>query len=59
MERVKRPMMSLTRVRHSTAVVDRVVPELQALNPELVTTNLPAEQEARLRELFAGHQTPA
>ena len=41
------------------AVADRVVPELQGLNPELVTTNLPGEQEARLRELFAGHQTPA
>ena len=41
------------------AVADRVVPELQGLNPELVTTNLPTEQEARLRELFAGHQTLA
>ena len=41
------------------AVTDRVVPELRGLNPELVTTNLPTEQEARLRELFAGHQTPA
>ena len=41
------------------AVADRVVPELRQLYPELVTTNLPTEQEARLRELFAGHQTPA
>ena len=41
------------------AVEDRVVPELRGLNPELVTTNLPTEQEARLRELFAGHQTAA
>jgi uncharacterized membrane protein len=35
------------------AVVDRVVPELRSLQPELIITNLPAEQEARLRELFA------
>ena len=35
------------------AVADRVVPELKSLNPELVITNLPAEKEARLRELFA------
>ena len=41
------------------AVIDRVVPELRGLNPELVTTNLPTEQEARLRELFAGRQTQA
>lgn len=38
-------------------VEDRVIPELQTLNPELITTNLPNEQEAQLRELFAGHQT--
>lgn len=37
-------------------VADRVVPELQGLNPELVTTNLPAAEEARLRELFGQHQ---
>jgi uncharacterized membrane protein len=35
------------------AVADRVVPELKSLNPELITTNLLAEKEARLRELFA------
>jgi uncharacterized membrane protein len=35
------------------AVVDRVIPELQALNPELISTNLSAEQEAKLRELFS------
>jgi uncharacterized membrane protein len=35
------------------AVADRIVPELKALEPELVTTNLPAEKEAQLRELFA------
>jgi uncharacterized membrane protein len=36
-----------------SAVADRVIPELQALRPELVTTNLPADKEAQLRELFA------
>lgn len=41
------------------AVADRVVPELRVLNPELITTNLPAEQEARLRELFGEDQAPA
>jgi uncharacterized membrane protein len=30
-----------------------VVPELKILNPEIVTTNLPADKEAKLRELFA------
>jgi uncharacterized membrane protein len=35
------------------AVVDRVVAELKSLNPELLTTNLAADKEARLRELFA------
>lgn len=38
------------------AVADGVVPELRALNPELITTNLPAEQEARLREVFSEHE---
>ena len=41
------------------AVADRVIPELRSLNPELVTTNLSAEQEARLRELFGEQQTLA
>jgi len=40
------------------AVVDRIVPALQALNPELITTNLSTEQEAQLRELFAEGQAP-
>jgi uncharacterized membrane protein len=38
------------------AVADRIVPELKALNPEVVSTNLPADKEARLRELFAEAQ---
>jgi uncharacterized membrane protein len=38
------------------AVADRIIPELKALKPELVTTNLPADKEARLRELFAEAQ---
>ncbi|MGH9320597.1 MAG: DUF1269 domain-containing protein [Vicinamibacteria bacterium] len=37
----------------TSAVVDKVVPELKTLKPELVTTNLSGEQEGRLRELFA------
>jgi uncharacterized membrane protein len=36
-----------------TTAADRVTAELKGLNPELVTTNLPGEQEARLREMFA------
>jgi uncharacterized membrane protein len=36
-----------------TAAADRVVAELQDLRPELVTTNLPGEKEAQLREMFA------
>ena len=36
--------------------VVHIVPELKALEPELVTTNLPADKEARLRELFAETQ---
>jgi uncharacterized membrane protein len=38
------------------AVIDRVVAELKSLNPELITSNLSDEQEARLRELFAEGQ---
>ena len=41
------------------AVAEKVYPEIQALNPELISTNLPVEQQERLRELFAGHQTTA
>ncbi|MGH9722850.1 MAG: DUF1269 domain-containing protein [Bryobacteraceae bacterium] len=43
----------------ANAVADRVVPELKSLSPELVTTNLSAEQDARLRELFAEGQARA
>jgi hypothetical protein len=44
----------------STGVAEeRVVPELEGLNPELATTNLPTDQEARLYKLFAGHQPTA
>lgn len=35
------------------AVADRVIPELKGLNPKVLATNLPAEQEAKLREVFA------
>jgi uncharacterized membrane protein len=38
-------------------VLDKVIPELQTLNPELITTNLTEEQEAKLREMFAHHET--
>jgi uncharacterized membrane protein len=34
------------------AVVDRVVPELKSLQPEVIASNLSAEQEAKLKELF-------
>jgi uncharacterized membrane protein len=39
-----------------SAVADRIIPELKALKPELLTTNLQADKEARLRELFAEAQ---
>lgn len=42
----------------ASAVADRVIPELKGLHPELVTTNLSAEQEARIRELFAEEEKP-
>jgi len=35
------------------AVVDRVAPAMQPLHPELITTNLSAEQENQLRAAFA------
>ncbi len=38
------------------AVADRIVPELKNLNAEVVSTNLPSDKEARLRELFAEAQ---
>jgi uncharacterized membrane protein len=34
-------------------VADRVAAELKSLKPELIATNLPADQEAKLRELFS------
>ena len=34
-------------------VADRLAPGLKRWNPEIIATNLPAEKEARLRELFA------
>ena len=37
-------------------VVDRVIPELKSLNPELITTNLSEEQETKLREMFTHHE---
>jgi uncharacterized membrane protein len=37
-------------------VLDKVIPELQTLNPELITTNLSDEQETKLREMFAHHE---
>jgi uncharacterized membrane protein len=37
----------------ANAVADRVVPELKSLNPELITTNLPADKEDKLRQVFA------
>lgn len=40
-------------VLSSDAVVDRVLPELKTLNPEVIASNLPAEQEAKLREAFS------
>jgi uncharacterized membrane protein len=41
----------------ANVVTDKVIPELSSLNPELITTNLSAEQEAKLREMFAEHDT--
>jgi uncharacterized membrane protein len=37
----------------SNAVVDRVVPALKDLNPEIIATNLPSDKEAALKEAFA------
>jgi uncharacterized membrane protein len=41
----------------ANVVTDKVIPELKSLNPELITTNLTAEQEAKLREVFTQHET--
>jgi len=39
----------------SDAVMDRVKAEFKDSSPELISTNLSAEQEAKLREAF-GHE---
>jgi uncharacterized membrane protein len=39
----------------SDAVMDRVAAEFKDTNPELISTNLSAEQEAKLRDVF-GHE---
>jgi uncharacterized membrane protein len=39
----------------SDAVMDRVMTEFKDANPELISTNLSAEQETKLREAF-GHE---
>jgi uncharacterized membrane protein len=36
-----------------TPAVDKVIVELKPLRPELLSTNLPREQESKLREFFA------
>ncbi len=41
----------------ANAVLDKVIDPLKALNPELITSNLSAEQEGKLRELFSDHVT--
>jgi uncharacterized membrane protein len=40
-------------VMTSDAVVDRVVEALRGLNPEIIASNLSAEQEAELKALFS------
>jgi uncharacterized membrane protein len=54
-EKVK-PGTSALFLMTAHAVIDRVVPELKSLNPELITSNLSDEQESRLRELFTEGQ---
>jgi uncharacterized membrane protein len=41
------------------AVVDRVAAALKDLNGEIIQTNLDADQEAKLREVFSGEPAPA
>lgn len=41
----------------SGAVVDRVVPAVKGMPMELISTNLPAEQEQKLRAAFAEDET--
>jgi uncharacterized membrane protein len=40
----------------SGAVTDRVLPALQGLNPQIISTNLSAEEEAALREAFSSDE---
>ena len=51
-ERVTPGTSALFLMAEATAA-DRVAAELKSLNPELITTNLPADRERELRELFA------
>lgn len=46
------PGTSALFVMTDDAVVDKVVPELRELDPELLHSNLTAQQEMRLREVF-------
>ena len=46
------PGASALFVMTSDAVVDRVLPELEHMGPELLYSNLSAQQESRLREVF-------
>ena len=46
------PGTSALFVMSSDAVVDKVLPELRELNPELLHSNLTEQQESRLREVF-------
>jgi uncharacterized membrane protein len=52
------PGTSALFVMTSGAVVDRVLAEVKSLNPELISTNLSAEQEEALRAAFAEDETP-
>jgi len=47
------PGTSALFVMTSDAVMDRVIPEFEDERPELIQTNLSAEEEANLRETFA------
>ena len=47
------PGTSALFVMSSGAVIDKVKPAFAAMNPELIHSNLSAEQEGRLREVFS------
>jgi uncharacterized membrane protein len=53
------PGTSALFVLATSAVLDRVIPELKPLEPELIATNLSSQEESRLRELFAEVATHA